>query len=354
MHVVCAMFGRKLGGIEQSLLDYCEALCSQGHMVTAFIFPGAAIEPKLRQLASRMRINVETLRNFGQRDLLAPYRLRRRLKEIRPDLAITFGNRSVSLLKIAAKNLVPVAATTPNYSIKRLIGLDAIYHTTQDLADHIVKNGQAKETLYYIPNMIKIPEGHTAGFQPFKSPPVIGTMARFVKKKGLVEFIRALAELEKRNPDFKAVIGGDGEEKNTIVQLLEETGLKNKVTLLGWVEDKEKFFDSIDIFCLPSLSEPFGIILLEAFLHAKPVVTTASEGPREIATHNKNALVVPIGGIKEMAETIKQFLDNPRLAEDLALTGMKTVKETYAMDVVAKKINNAVEETVAAYTSKRR
>lgn len=348
MHIVCVMFSRGLGGMEQSLLDYCSALSAQGHKVTAFIHPGAMIETPLNRLVEESDdISIECLRNFGQWDFLAANRFRKMLRKIHPDAVITFGNRAVSLAKHAAKGIAPVIARTPNYSVKRLIGLEGIFHTTKHLREHISSLGHPEESLYHIPNMIAIPDDHKFSFKKYGKPPVIGTMGRFVKKKGMAEFLHALDHLNEKGVKFKAVIGGEGEEEKHLRRLVKALDLADKVEFIGWVDDKDKFFREIDIFCLPSLLEPFGIVLLEAFLHGKPVVTTNTEGPSEIAMDEHDALIVPKGNTHAMADALKELVMNQKKAEVLAINALKTIKKRYDTKVVGEQMHSALEKIVA-------
>ena len=346
MHIACLMFSRGLGGLEQSLLDYCEALRSQGHEVTSFIFPGAAIEEPIIKLSRNKNFSVERLRNFGQWDLLAIFKLRKKLIKIKPDAIITFGNRAAVLAKHAAKNIAPIIARTPNYNVKKIIGFDGILHTTEHLKEHIAAMGHPHEKLFHVPNMINVPSDFKFKFKKFNKPPVIGTMGRFVEKKGIAEFIKALAEMKELDLDFRAIIGGEGEESGNLKNLVKELGLEKKVRFVGWVSDKQKFFDSIDIFCLPSLHEPFGIVLLEAFLSGKPVVTTNTEGPSEIACHGHDAIIVPKGNVRAMADALGDLLQNQKMAETLAINALKTLRKRYDTKIVSEKLDNALKQIV--------
>ena len=62
---------------------------------------------------------------------------------------------------------------------------------------------------------------------------------------------------------------------------------------LGWVEDKRAFFETLDLFCVPSREEPFGIVVLEGMAHGRAVVATAAAGPREIIRDGIDGLLVP-------------------------------------------------------------
>src|SRR6202034_4671627 len=95
------------------------------------------------------------------------------------------------------------------------------------------------------------------------------------------------------NIPFKAVLAGEGEEEGALRDLAREKGLGEELRFAGWVTDKQAFFDSIDLFCLPSHHEPFGIVLLEAMAQGLPVVATASEGPSEILEAGEPGVLVP-------------------------------------------------------------
>ena len=344
MHIVNVMFGRGLGGIEQALVDYCEALKMEGHKVTAIISKRAKIKPALLPLG----INIIEVKNFSAWDFLAKRYIKHVMGQLAPDAVIVHGNRAISLCTpfriCAQRNFIfkisnlkfKIIGVTHNYSIKRLIGLDAILATTNDLKNKVIEAGQPADKVFKLPNMVRVatkpsPSGRGRGegtldvanpapVPAYSPPPIIGTMGRFVKKKGFDIFIRAIADLKGRGLDFKAVIGGGGEDEN-LKKLVTQLDLQDKIEFIGWVSNKQQFFDNIDVFVLPSLHEPFGIILLEAFAHGKPVVVTDSEGPSEIVENGVDSILVKKGDSKAMADGIAVLINNRELAAKIAQNG---------------------------------
>lgn len=336
MRIVNAMFSQGSGGIEQCVVDYCEALLHSGHKVSALIHPKSVIK---EQLLGIDNLNILGVKNCGQYDFFAKSYIKKILKQINADIVIAHGNRAVSLLKSPCKNLgIKLIGVSHNYKIKRLIGLDGILTITNDLKKTAIKAGHPEDKTFLMPNMIRLQEVEPKLFSKYNNPPIIGTMGRFVKKKGFAEFLQALAVLVKRKVEFKAVIGGDGEEFSSLKQLRAQLDLEKHVDFSGWVSNKSDFFNNIDIFCLPSLHEPFGIILLEAFAAKKPVISFKSEGPSEIITDNKDALMAKIGDAEELADKLEMLIKSEKTAKELAKNAYSSVKK-YDLKSAAKRLD---------------
>ena len=270
MRIVNAMFGRGRGGLEQVFLDYCEALTFGGHEVLALIHPRAAI----RLALERRGLAFHSLDNFGAWDPVAMLRLHSWLKQQAPDAVIAHGNRAISLLQGAgARPLVGVAA---NYTLKGA-GLDAILCATEDLVRHCRSRGFDPDRINLIPHMV------AGAGKPAAA--CLASAARhrrdgpLCRQEGLRRADRGPGAAGRA---LSRHCRGDGAETAALTELTHRHGLGDRIAFPGWQDDTAAFFDSIDVFCLPSLHEPFGIVLLEAMAQALPVIATDSEGPSEI------------------------------------------------------------------------
>lgn len=349
MLILNAMFGKGLGGIEQAFVDYARAMRLAGHEVLSFTHPDAAIIPTLEHHGLAM----ETCRNFGGWDVFAMVRLRARIRYLRPDAIVCHGNRAISLLARAADRMCPVIGVAHNYSIRRFGRLDAAFAITRDLVGKLEKTRLRNDRIFHVPNMIDIPDGIAFTPRHHHAPPVIGSMGRFVAKKGFDTFIDALALLRQDGMEFRAVLGGDGEEKEALLRRVDEAGLTGIVEFTGWVTDKRAFFDACDVFCLPSRHEPFGIVLLEAMRAGMPTVTTASEGPSEIVHDGQDALITPIGDAPAMANALARLLTDESYATRLARHGFIAVATEYSMMRAAERISRALETIVQGIQNDR-
>ena len=97
---------------------------------------------------------------------------------------------------------------------------------------------------------------------------------RFVRKKGFDYFLKAIPDVLASDGRIRFQIAGDGPEFDELKMLQTELKLEDKVQFLGFRNDVPLLMKESDLFVLPSLSEPFGIILLEAMATGTPIVTT--------------------------------------------------------------------------------
>ena len=119
---------------------------------------------------------------------------------------------------------------------------------------------------------------------------------------------------------------------------------------MGWVDDKRKFFESIDIFILPSQQETFGIVLLEGMLYSTPIITSNSWGPDEIIDEGINGLKVSKDDEEKMPEllanAIEKLNNNQDFAKELAANAYQKFMDNYSSEMVAKKLNKILADVV--------
>ena len=102
----------------------------------------------------------------------------------------------------------------------------------------------------------------------------LGFLGRLNQNKGIEDFIEALNSIDLNENNLTVNIGGYGNSEY-INKLVKSTEDKNRtcVNFLGYVEDREKFFNEVDIFVFPSYSEGLGLVLLEAMSYSKICIT---------------------------------------------------------------------------------
>lgn len=353
-----------MGGIQQSFLDYNRIILEAGHSPIPIIATKAKIAPKV---SGKFLV----LSNLFSYDIISIFQLLYFIIAEKPSALILHGNRAINFTHLACKFLWKkpmLIGVAHNYSYKHLIKCDYILSITEYLREFLAEKGFPKDKIFFMPNVIDIssyrfnchPNSHIS-HPDFNSrypelargsknemlkqvqhddrsknnnnfsATTIGCLARFVHKKGVDVLIKAISILADNNISTKLIIGGDGEEMQAIKKLIKDLKLEHQVELIGWVENKENFFDNIDIFCLPSREEPFGIIVLEAMLSKTPIISTKTAGPTEILTDKKNAFLVEIESPQEIADSIITYIENPSIAKSCAENAYLRVTENYGI-----------------------
>jgi len=130
--------------------------------------------------------------------------------------------------------------------------------------------------------------------------------------KGFDYLLKACKVINDKQVNFKLSILGDGPEKNKLIELSEQLGLKNKVNFLGYVNNPLKYFKISDIFVLSSLVEGMPNVLIEAMMCGCTIVSTDCEtGPKEILDSGIHGYLVPVKNYKELANGIIRAIEKP-------------------------------------------
>ena len=138
--------------------------------------------------------------------------------------------------------------------------------------------------------------------------PLIACAARLQPEKGLEHLVAAAAMLHRKGVDFRLVIAGEGGQMATLNEQVNAANLQDRVRLLGFREDVLAVIAAADLFVLPSLAEPFGLVLLEAMALSRPVVATAAGGPLEIVAEGRTGRLVPPADAAALATAIRELL----------------------------------------------
>lgn len=348
MKIVNVMINRGLGGIEQAFLDYNKALSLYNHKIYAIIDKRAKIKQYLNDCNLEKIIEIP----FLHYNYFLVFSLYKQLKNIKPDIIIIHNKKAIPIFKIIARLLgAKIIGVSHNPKYKQINKCDGIFTITQYQKDIFTNKGFSSEKIFVIPNLI----AKNIPFKPLENlhtPPVIGVLGRFDPMKGFPDFIIALSILKKENIPFNAVVGGGiqkryQDEYDKIMKLVKDLNLEKDINFTGWVENKDNFFKNIDIFILPSRFEPFGIVLLEAMMYSKPIISSLAEGPAEIFNNTQNtALLFPVNSPSIMAEKIKEALQNFPLTQKMAENCYNLCQEKYTLEKVAKQINEALSNFI--------
>ncbi len=172
--------------------------------------------------------------------------------------------------------------------------------------------------------------------------PLVMCVSRLEREKDVATLVRAMARVQDTIPPVRCVIAGDGSQRRELEHLVLQCGLEECVTFAGYVSDALSLIAVGDILVLPSLAEPFGLVLLEAMALGKPVAATDAGGPREIVQNGSTGLLTPPGDTSAMADAIARILSDPVLAAEMGSKGRERYEACYTAERMA-------QETLAVY-----
>ena len=121
--------------------------------------------------------------------------------------------------------------------------------------------------------------------------------------------LKAFALLLRAMPDARLLVLGEGDERTPLEALVQELGIAGNVSLPGFVDNTEAYYDKADLFVLTSVGEGFGNVIVEALEHGVPVVSTdCPSGPREILAGGRYGTLVPVSDPEALAEAMHDAL----------------------------------------------
>lgn len=165
--------------------------------------------------------------------------------------------------------------------------------------------------------------------------PVMMTVARLSREKGLDVLIEAAAIVQQRHPDVRFVLMGDGPLAGTLAEQIDRRGLHETVRLAGFHADVPSVLSAADAFVLPSYMEGMPNAVLEAFAARLPVVASAVGGLAEVIEHERTGLLAPPGNARALAGALSRILDDRELAGRLAGAGAERARERFSLQQVA-------------------
>ncbi|MDX2143448.1 MAG: glycosyltransferase family 4 protein [Rhodospirillaceae bacterium] len=349
IRIVNVMLSRGLGGIQGAFVNYAAMLEHLGHEVTNCSAPGAECARFLPSGAGRAE-----LANKFALDPLAVWRAARLLDRLKPEAVIVHGSRALTLFAWARRltgSRARLIAVLHRHRFKRAARADAVVCVTQRMCDEARAAGIDPARIVHMPNFIKLPERLPA--LAARAPrAAIGFLGRMVPEKGLDILLEAAAILRQRGQAFRLLIGGDGAERADLEARCARLNLNTLTTWLGWVDDPDLFYDAIDVFCVPSRHESFGLVILQAHAAGKPLVATRTVGAGELIRDGVNGLLCEATPA-DLADHLARLLGDEVLAMRLARQGQRDVAD-YDLPALAPRLQAILERVVDASSDRAR
>jgi len=345
----------EFAGTERHILALAEGLREGGEAAVqiACLVPSA-----LAERARESGLPIIAIQKRGMIDLPAIRILRKMLAAGELDLVHSHNGRSTfsAALAVACAQTGSCVATQhfleparlKSTGVKRMIRTVA-HRWTNSRVNHVLAISEAvrdamvsrrdapPEKITVVPNGISEPpldsmtshEAIRAEFGIAKDAPLIVCVARIEREKDIPSLVAAMAIVAASDPEARCLIVGHGAQQAALSRQILDAGLERVVTLTGFRSNAMAFIRAADLFVLPSLAEPFGLVILEAMALGKPVVATAMGGPLEIVVSGETGVLVPPSAPGELADAIRRLLADPAARAAMGRNGRRRFEERF-------------------------
>jgi len=319
IHSIHILGSREFGGADQFFVRLVRALKHSGQPVTTITRPGSPVAYALKDDPGE-HFHLPLANRW---DGWSAWRIRQRIREHMPCVVQTYMGRATRLTRVpASAKAAHIARLGGFYKIDGYYRhADAWVGNTKAICDFLIRSGMPAARVHHIGNFVPEPvpcdlETLAALRVEHRIPEdswVIFALGRLIPKKGFDDLLQAIARLpaEIAGRPVVLLLAGDGPEMAALVTLAKELGIDSQLRMLGWQDPPDRYYALADMFVCPSRHEPLGNVILEAWNHSLPVVSTRSDGALELIEEGVTGLLCDCRDHVGMARAIQQILSAP-------------------------------------------
>ena len=198
---------------------------------------------------------------------------------------------------------------------------DAVTSVSLDLKKETLNHFKITKQIDVIPNFIDSNLYNKDGDKVLRSKfantdeKILIHVSNFRKVKRVIDVVKIFEIVQKEIPS-KLIMIGDGPERIQAEQLCRKLNISDRVKFMGKLKSVEEFMSISDLFLLPSETESFGLVALEAMASGVSVISSNSGGLSEVNIDGLTGYLSEVGNVKQMSENaIKLLSDNEKLEE---------------------------------------
>ncbi len=178
---------------------------------------------------------------------------------------------------------------------------------------------------------------------------LVGEIGLVTAIKGYEDLVKAAAIVRQTIPSVKFIgIGGtlksDSTYQQKLLELINNLNLQDVFILTGYRDDVAEILSEIDLLVLPSHSEGFGLVLVEAMATGKPVIGTIVGGIPEIIEDGVTGFLIPPHSPDKLAQAIIKILENPELAHNMGSRGRQKAETQFNLQQSINEIQKIYEQ----------
>lgn len=324
------------GGAERVLSEVASGLAGRGHDVTVLSYDRAADAPfyPLDGRVTRVPLGIgATERASSVGETLTRMRsLRRRLVELRPDVAIGFMHSTYIPLGLAMTGSgIPVIASEHidfeyyrNRPLHALLLRSVPFHADAiTCLSEPVRRGFPRplaRRMTVMPNPVAMDAAAMADVAGEGRRKLLLAVGRLAEQKDHATLIEAFGRIAGRCPDWDLRIIGEGELRPALTARIATLGLEDRVQLPGTTRDIGAEYRQAQLFAMPSRFESFGLATAEALAHGLPAIGFADcAGTNELIVSGSNGLLVGSADrVSALAEGLEALMGSPEMRRRMA------------------------------------
>lgn len=341
MKILHALYSDRKGGLEKAFVNITKAFSKMGHDVELLIPKGA---PYVSEIEIPL-VHHDFSCN-GYYDILFWFRLRILIQKISPDVIVTHNSRATYIVtKAISYTGISVVAFSHGYKTKRFRNASSIIVLTEDMERAFLNDHYDREYINIFPNLIEdLPEFNDYKYLSSREKIKIGYIGRLSDEKGLDDLLYALANV-KSNISIELHIAGAGPDKKNILNLASKLDIDSYVYFSGWVENVYSWLNGIDLLVVPSRSESFGIVVLEASACSVPVLASKTPGPLSQITDNEDGWLFKPGDPEDLKLKLEFVLLNMDLWPSIAKKAHSRTRK-YLLQDRLDELNSIISRTL--------
>lgn len=358
LHVLVIVLSQSWGGLEQTALSDAIILSEAGTKVTLLVRADSPVHVAAKAQAPKMRIEIvgERVRNYFDQQLIRKLRWlvdQEGVNLIHCHQTTLLGSIVPALFRRQNVGLVASRHILNSHNkrdpIHALIyrRVDYLAVLSRTMRSNLIQTLPIEEKKLRIVNLgidfsLFAPEKVDAQKKRKEwgipaDALLLGVVGRLDPMKGQDLVIKALARLRLKYPQVYAVMVGnetpglDGEYIRELQESIAQLRLTDFVKVLPAVKDVPEIMAALDCFVMPSWSEAFGLVALEAMAMGKPCLLSRSGSAQELAVASGSELFRPRDAY-DLARKLELLIADPALRLQMGITGRRFVEENHSLD----------------------
>ncbi len=272
-----------------------------------------------------------------------PRQVHRNIRSYVPDVIHCWGNRSTTF--IPRRSGIPVLAwDANNTTLEHNDSCDYYICINRQNIEDIKTQTKRPDCVFLGYPFGTLLQDTPLSREEFGIPnnkPIILMLARMHPIKGVDVLLRACVGV-----DAFLLLAGTGSELENYHKLAQDLGIESRVRFIGWRNDRSALLELADVLALPSRSEGFGKVMVEAWSKDIPVVASRTDGPGEYIQHGVNGMLSDIEDIDGLTKNLRAVLEDNALRSRLIAGGACSYESQFSKEVVISKLLSTYEEII--------